>query len=176
MTTFRHSIAAALILAAAAIPGGATPAPASAPAFEALDTLEARIVATLGAGIGEPGGPLRPLDRRLRLAACPSPPQLAVPTPASAVVQCVSQGWRIYVPLVRTAGGPAAAAGPTEREIVVRRGDQVDVVRSGANFSVSIRALAQQDGAVGDRIRVRIEGRSAPITAEVAAEGRLILR
>lgn len=161
MTYFRHLILASALCAA----------PAVAQGFEDLELLEARIAATLGAGIGQPGGAMRPIDRRLKLAACPGAPALAMPTPAYAVVECEAVGWRIHVPLVRT----AAASAAQKAEPVIRRGDQVEMIAEGGGFSVSTLAVAQQDGAPGDRIRVRTEGKSTVVTAEVDAGGRVIL-
>lgn len=153
--------------------GALCAAPAmAAPAHEELNLLEARIVATLGAGIGVPGGPARPLDRRLKLAACPSAPELAVPTPASAVVRCAALGWRIYVPLVKPA---VTAATKAEAEPAVRKGDQVEVTANGGGFTVSLQAVAQQDGVPGERVRVRADAKSPPFLAEVAGQGRVVL-
>lgn len=161
MTYFRRL---AWLAALCSVPAAATPA------FEDLDLLEARVAATLGAGVGEAGGPARPIDRRLRLAACPTAPALAMPTPAAAMVQCEPLGWRIHVPLVRPAVQVAKQAEP-----VIRKGDQVEVVAEGGGFSVSALAVAQQDGAPGDRIRVKTEGKSASMTAEVDMRGRVVL-
>ena len=52
MTLFRRLILPALALAA--------PAVAAPTVYEDLGRLEARVVAAVGAGIGEPGGPQRP--------------------------------------------------------------------------------------------------------------------
>lgn len=161
MTRFRH-----LILLAAACAS-----PALAQGFENLDLLEARITATLGAGIGQPGGPARPIDRRLKLAACPSAVALAMPNPGLAMVQCETLGWRINVPLMRS----AAAAMQAQAEPVIRKGDQVEVVAAGSSFTVSTFAVAQQDGAPGDRIRVRTENKATTVIAEVDAQGRVLL-
>lgn len=164
MTDFRRLLLLSVLCAS---PVGA------ATGFEDLGQLEARVTATLGAGIGEVGGPARPIDRRLKLATCPSSPALAVPTPFAAVVQCEKLGWRIHVPLVRP---PAAAmASAAAKEMVVRKGDQVELVADGGSFTVSTLAIAQQDGAAGDRIRVRSGDKAAPVTAEVESQGRVVL-
>lgn len=163
MTLFRRL---ALLSALCAAPA------AAAPEYEKLDLLEARIIATLGAGVGQPGGPVRPVDRRLKLAACPTAPELAVPTPVSAVVRCGARGWRIYVPLVRT---PERELAEEKPEPAVRRGDRVEVVASGSGFSVSTLAVAQEDGAPGDRIRIKVDDKKAPYTVEVKGKGRVLL-
>ena len=54
---FRHLILAAAIVAT----------PVAAQNFEDLDQLETQVTASLGAGIGEVGGPAQPIDRRLLL-------------------------------------------------------------------------------------------------------------
>jgi flagella basal body P-ring formation protein FlgA len=165
VTLFRRFILPALAIAApaAAVPG----------AFEDLDRLEARVVAAVGAGIGEPGGPQRPIDRRMRLAACPSAPMVTMPIPGTATVQCDAIGWRIHVPLARVAILEPAAR--QKEEPVIRKGDQVEVVAMGSTFTVSTVAVAQQDGVPGDRIRLKGEGKAAPFYAEVDAPGRVVV-
>ena len=101
----------------------------------------------LGADIGEPGGPTVPLDRRLKLAACPSDVLIDPPVLGAATLRCAEIGWRIRVPLVRggkplPAGGnglPATAAGRTQPRAapVIRRGDPVDLVAGDSGFAVS---------------------------------------
>jgi flagella basal body P-ring formation protein FlgA len=58
---------------------------------------------------------------------------------------------------------------------VVRRGDQIELVAISSNFSVSTLAVAEQDGAPGDRIRVRTERRNAPVIGQVLPDGRVAL-
>jgi flagellar basal body P-ring formation protein FlgA len=152
----------------------AAPAVAAAQPFENLERLEVQIVASLGAGIGEPGGPARPIDRRLRLAACPTPPVVTMPYPASAAVHCEGIGWRIHVPLFRHAGAVAAVR-EAKPEPVIRKGDQVEVVADGGSFVVSTIAVAQQDGAAGDRIRLKGDAKAAPFFAEVTGPGRVAI-
>lgn len=169
MTLFRRLILPALALAAPA---------AAAPVYEDLDRLEARVVAAVGAGIGEPGGPQRPIDRRLRLAACPSAPMVTMPMAGAATLDCEALGWRIHVPLARTAiagpGGPGIGA-REKVEPVIRKGDQVEVVAMGGMFTVSTIAVAQQDGAPGERIRLKGDGKAAPFFAQVEAPGRVVV-
>ena len=162
MTLFRRLILPALALAA----------PAAAGSFEDLDRLEARVIAAVGAGIGEPGGPARPIDRRLRLAACPSAPMVTMPLSGAATLTCEALGWRIHVPLARVAIVERAHEKP---EPVIRKGDQVEVVAQGGAFTVSTIAVAQQDGAPGDRIRLRGDAKAAPFFAEVDAPGRVVV-
>jgi len=164
----------ALILLSAA---GAEPALAQQK-FENLDRIDGLVAMTVGANIGEPGGPVAPVDRRLRLAACPGTPSVEGPVFGAAIVKCDALGWRIRVPL---AGGGAAGAAPAarygvvarpaQRDMVVKRGDPVQLVAGNADFSVSRMMVADEDGAVGDTIRVREDKKAAPFLAQVVGMG-----
>ena len=146
--------------------------------FENLDRIDGLVAMTVGAGIGEPGGPMAPVDRRLRLAACPSLPSVEGPVFGAAIVKCDALGWRVRVPL--SGGGGAAttpavrygaAARPVQREMVVKRGDPVQLIAGNASFSVTRVMVADEDGAVGDTIRVREDRKSAPVLAQVVEMG-----
>lgn len=164
----------ALILLSAA---GAEPVLAQQK-FENLDRIDSLVAMTVGANIGEPGGPVAPVDRRLRLAACPGTPSIEGPVFGAAIVKCDAVGWRIRVPL---AGGGAAAAAPAarygavarpaQRDMVIKRGDPVQLVAGNADFSVSRMMVADEDGAVGDTIRVREDKKAAPVLAQVVGMG-----
>lgn len=152
--------------------------PAFAQSFENLAMLDSRVSAALGAGIGEPGGAATAIDRRLHLAACPQPAEIAEPLGGAIAIRCAAQGWRIRVPLAAgsqsaSATGPAA---PTVRVApIIRRGDQIQLVAISGSFTVSTTAVADQDGAPGDRIRVRTENRTSPVIGQVLADGRVAL-
>lgn len=165
MTLFRHLILPALAIAV----------PAVATSYEDLDRLESRVVAAVGAGIGEPGGPQRPIDRRLRLAACPSAPMVSMTLAGAATIECEAIGWRIHVPLARTSIVETASRSREKEEPVIKKGDQVEVVAVGSTFTVSTVAVAQQDGAPGDRIRLKGDGKAAPFFAQVDAPGRVVV-
>lgn len=154
--------------------------------FENLDRIDSLVTMTVGAGLGEPGGPAAPVDRRLRLAACPTMPTVEGPVFGAAMVKCEALGWRIRVPLV--AGAAASASGPlpgnaaasrftrtaapvAAKENVVRKGDPVQLMAGNAVFSVSRMMVADEDGAVGETIRVREDKKSAPIFAQVVEMG-----
>lgn len=151
--------------------------------FENLDRIDSLVAMSVGANLGEPGGPMAPVDRRLKLAACPTMPKVEGPVFGAAMVKCESLGWRIRVPLV--AGASAAASGPvprtasrftpaaraTPQENVVRKGDPVQLIAGNALFNVSRGMIADEDGAVGDTIRVREDKRAAPILAQVVEMG-----
>ena len=176
-STFRHlAIFGAASAAFAA-------APAAAQGFQDIDAIEQQVTASLGAGIGEPGGPARPIDRRLRLTACPGPLVVEPVNLGAATVRCQQIGWRIRVPVL--AGGTQASvqSGPASAratraaraEPVVRRGDPVSLVVMSGNFTVSRQAVAQEDGAPGERIRVRTDPRKPVIIGEVLPDGRVAM-
>ena len=103
----------------------------------------------------------------LSLAALP-PPQLG-----AVAIRCDALGWRIRVPIARS---QTLAAQAVKAEPLIRKGDQVEIQAQGGAFTVSAMAVAEQDGAVGDRIRVRDPGgRKGAIIAQVTAEGRVTL-
>ncbi|HEX7742582.1 MAG TPA: flagella basal body P-ring formation protein FlgA [Sphingobium sp.] len=163
-----------LILLSAA---GAQPASAQQK-FENLDRIDGLVAMTVGANIGEPGGPVAPVDRRLRLAACPGTPSVDGPTFGAAIVKCDALGWRIRVPLATgglASAAPAArygaAARAVQREIVVKRGDPVQLMAGNTSFSVSRMMIADEDGAVGQTIRVREDKKSTPVLAQVVEMG-----
>lgn len=152
--------------------------------FENLDRIDSLVAMTVGANLGEPGGPAAPVDRRLRLAACPTTPTVEGPVFGAAMVQCAALGWRIRVPLVK--GAAAASYGPVPgaatsrftraapeapKEEVVRKGDPVQLLAGNASFSVSRMMLADEGGAIGDTIRVREDRKSPPIFAQIVEMG-----
>ena len=158
----------------------ASPLPALSQGFENLEMLDNRVAAALGANIGEPGGATTPIDRRLRLQACPQPVEIGEPIAGAVAVRCAPLGWRIRVSVVasaeaRQAGAGAMSARQERAEPVVRRGDQIELVAIAAGFTVSTLATADQDGAPGDRIRVRTERRGAPVIGQVLPDGRVAL-
>jgi flagella basal body P-ring formation protein FlgA len=152
----------------------AAPAAAATPAFQNIDALEARLINALGAGIGEPGGPAAAIDRRLKLSVCPATVQIDPPVMGAVALRCAPLNWRIRVPLARLGNARSAAMG-VKAEPVIRRGDPVDLVAASDGFSVSVSAIAQEDGAPGSRIRVKADGKNTPLFAEVIDAGRVRL-
>lgn len=168
MTIFRH---APIMLMAMAMPALAQPA------FEDLAALDARVAETLDAPIGAVGGAIAPIDRRLRLAACPVPATIAAPMAGAVTVRCLALGWRIRVAVggptrvtESSGGSPRAAVEP-----IVRRGETVDLVISARSFSVSGSGIAEQSGAAGDRIRVRLASGNRVATGQVRLDGRVAI-
>ena len=180
------SIIRHLLIAAA----GLAAAPASAQSFQSIAAVEQQVVAALGAPIGQPGGPARPIDRRLKLTACPAPIIVEPIALGAVTVRCQQIGWRLRVPVLQGSGDATAAtatatatataiAAPAMRaaraEPIIRRGDPVALVVTTGSFTVSRQAIAEQDGAPGDRIRVRTEPRKPPIVGQVLPDGRVAL-
>lgn len=152
--------------------GGLAAAAAYAQPFENLDRLDSIVAMTVGANIGAPGGATAPVDRRLKLAACPQVPDVTGPVFGAAMVECKPLGWRIRVPLnqaqPQTAQGRPAAM---QKQVVVKRGDPVQLVAGGSAFMVTRMMIADEDGAAGDMIRVREDKKSDPVMARVQETG-----
>ena len=168
MTTFRRFAPVLLAL----------PMAAHAQGFQDLAALETQVTAALGAGIGEPGGPASPIDRRLKLSPCPAPVIVEPPALGAVAVRCKELGWRIRVPLsappagVQQGWGTIAAA---KAEPIIKRGDQVELTADTGTFSVSTVAIAEQDGAPGDHIRVRSAAKPGTVIGVVTEDGRVSL-
>jgi flagella basal body P-ring formation protein FlgA len=112
----------------------ALPGIAHAAGFQDLAVVERAVVIAAGADIGEPGGPLAPVDRRLKLAACP---KVAADPPAmnAITVRCPALGWRLRVPLARSEATSVAAAPSSSAAPVVRRGDVVELQAGSGSFT-----------------------------------------
>lgn len=153
---------------------GAAPALAQQK-FENLDRLDSLVAMTVGANMGQPGGPVAPVDRRLRLAPCPQTPSVDGPVFGAAVVKCDAIGWRIRVPLVpggAVAGAPSpalrrVAVASVPKEALIKKGDPVQLIAGGSAFSISRAMIADEDGAMGEMIRVREDKKATPVIAQV---------
>jgi flagellar basal body P-ring formation protein FlgA len=160
-----------LLAAAAAAPAAADAGPGG---FEDVAKLEARVVAALDADIGKPGGPVAPIDRRLKLAACPRPVTIDPPALGALPLRCEPLGWRIRVPLVKVAGAPAAAVAAPAQALgpaVIKRGDPVQLVAGTEGFSVTTAGVAQEDGRVGAPLRVKTDTKGAVVIGQVTDAG-----
>ena len=133
---------------------------AMAQSFVDLADIDRAVAAFTGAAQGSPGGAAQVLDRRLRLAPCPSQFTLGwYGTRQDTVeVRCaVPGGWKLYVPLVASSA-IAAAAAP-----VIARGDAVTISVSGTGFAVAQPGEALESGAIGAWIKVRGPGQNAAV-------------
>lgn len=134
-------------------------APIQAQQFEDLDALDSRVASALG------GKKARPIDRRLKLVRCPEPVVLDVTSAASVALRCNSVGWRIRVP-TEQGSGPVNVG-----EILVRRGEMVEIRIKGMDFEIGTTGLANEDGYRGERIIVKTSTGGAGITATVVEQG-----
>jgi flagella basal body P-ring formation protein FlgA len=141
-------------------------APAMAAGYQDLDALDARIASTLG----DSGTPV-PIDRRIRLAQCPEEPEISPPSAGALAVRCPALGWKIRV-AVSSAEQPAAVAA----EILVRRGDLVELVVRGAGFSASAPGTALDEGVAGKTVRVKIPTSPTPVSAVVVGAGMVAVQ
>jgi flagella basal body P-ring formation protein FlgA len=179
MTRFFSSLIALPLLAMLAMSTLiAAPQAQAQQGFENLDRIDGLVATTVGARIGQPGGAVAPVDKRLKLKPCPALPHVDPPLSGAATVSCPAIGWRIRVPLLP--GGPLAApaqpaavarvAGP-EAPPVIRKGDPVQLLAGDESFTVSRTMIAEEDGRMGSPIRVRENPRASSITARVEAPG-----
>ncbi len=178
----RKALAFFLLLGASA----AAHAAIDAGGFEDLDKLEGRLVGALDADVGKPGGPLTHLDRRLKLKPCPTSVTIDPPALGAVALRCEPLGWRIRVPLMKVPGQVAtASAGATTiipaaaqstaslGPAVIKRGDPVELAASSNGFTVTTAAVAQEDGRLGGRIRVKPNDKGAIVIGEVVDAGRV---
>jgi flagella basal body P-ring formation protein FlgA len=175
-------LALAVAMTAALIATTPLAAQSALPPAQDLGQLERMVVASVGADIGMPGGPMAPIDRRMRLAACPGAIQIDPPSASSVTVRCTTSGWRVRVPLMRdgmaTNPGTAATAGgyiAASADAAVRKGDPVQLVAQGSAFSISIDATAMEDAAIGRRVRVATTSKGSTLFAEVIDVGQVRL-
>ena len=147
---------------------------AAAPAAIDLALLDRAAEIFAGARLGEPGGPIAPIDRRLRLSGCSTSPEFSWRSDArdAIVIRCTDhKGWRIFVGVK---GAPMAAAA-TRMEPVIRRGDHVTLVASQSGFSVSADGIAMGDAAPGARLQVKVDGAKGPVQAIALETGKATL-
>jgi flagellar basal body P-ring formation protein FlgA len=143
----------------------ATAANAAPLPLEDLDVLDARIAVFLGGTTTEAGKRAEPVDRRLRMVRCPEGALFEPAQMGAITAYCPSKGWRLRVPLI----GGGGAAQPAE--IVVRRGDTVELAYAGQGFDVTTRATAIEDGRAGGVVRVKTPTGTGPVTARVRGPG-----
>ncbi len=153
----------------AALVLNALPTPALADTLEDLDRLDSRIETLTGASAGLPGGAMTPLDRRLKLSACPQPATIEWMGSDALAVRCPALGWRLRVGIV-----PAATA-QTKAMLSVHRGDTVEVRVAGDAFDVTATAIALDDGAEGSSIRLKIGAAGTQTSAIVTGPGTVSL-
>lgn len=143
----------------------ASSSPALAQGVEDLDRLDSRVQIMTGAAPGQPGGAIAPIDRRLRLVACPQPASIEWSGSDSLAIRCPAIGWRLRVGIAPLSGRRAGA------EMNVHRGDTVEVSVEGNDFDVTTTAIALDDGARGQSVRVKLAGSGTQSSATVTGPG-----
>jgi flagella basal body P-ring formation protein FlgA len=158
----------------------AAASPAAAQDFQSTPVLDTIVAQFTGKSLGEQGGARAPVDKRLKLQACPAP-QLEWRGEAkdAVVVRCMAPAWRIYVPVnavpqpkaapAATAQAPAA---PARLAPVIRRGDPITVEAGSPGFSISRDGIAMGDAAAGARLMVKVDEKKPPIQAVALEPGR----
>jgi len=136
------------------------PGIAAAQGFENLDAIDLRLA--------EAGYQAQPVDRRIRLRACPVALTIDAPALGAIAIRCPSLGWRIRVPLI--GGGTMRTS-----EILVRRGDLVELAYTGAGFDVLTSATTQEDGQMGSIVRVKTLTGTPIVSARVIGPGRVVI-
>ena len=129
--------------------------------FENLDRLDARVALVLAGS-----ATAVPIDRRIKLAACPSEPEVSAPTSSAVSIRCAALGWKLRVAIKAMATG---AGQP--RQLVVHRGDTIELVARGAGYSVSRVGTALEEGPAAAPIRVKIPTSRSPVAAIVTRAG-----
>lgn len=168
-----RSMACLGVMIAAVLPMGDTAARAQqGGGFADLVAIDREVANFVGHAIGQQGGAITPVDRRLRLATCRSPLALSwrLPRRETVVVECPDPGsWHLFVPVRASGAVPAAVA--------VARGEGVTIAVTGDGFTVSQPGEALEAGAVGEWIRVRSlrEGtpKGEPMRARIARPGQV---
>ncbi|KTR82262.1 flagella basal body P-ring formation protein FlgA [Novosphingobium fluoreni] len=147
---------------------------AASTGYADLAAIDREVAGFTGAEIGQSGGAMTPVDRRLRLAPCASPLALSWRTQnhESVIVQCGDPGsWRLFVPIKRDLQGPGGAP-------AINRGDGISIAVNGDGFSVAQPGEAMESGAVGSWIRVRpinAKPNAEPMRAQVVRPGLVSL-
>lgn len=128
--------------------------------FQDLDALDARVAALVGGG-----GAAVPIDRRIKLAACPEDPVISRIAGSAVSVRCPSLGWKIRV----AASQSPSVDAPVEP--IVHRGDTIELVVEGEGYSASSVGTAVDEGGAGSLIRVKIPTSPSPVSATVSRVG-----
>lgn len=155
--------------------GSALFATAAVAATTDLDMIDRAVVDFTGSQIGQPGGARLPVDRRLKLSACHTPLDLSWfgRDQRSVQVACPTAGWKIYVAVDGGAVGSARGA-PEPTETLVRRGENVSILVRGNGFTLTRQGEAAEDGAQGEWIQVRADGkRTETLRAMVIRPGQV---
>lgn len=164
MRHFSRTLAVSALLSA--------PASAQPPGYHELSAVDAAVSAFTGASVGQPGGAVMPVDRRLRLAPCYSPLVASWygNSQNNVLVRCPDPGgWRLFVATSGNARQEAAAPP------AVARGEAITIAVAGDGFAVSQPGEAMEAGPVGGWIRVRTSAKAVPIRARIERPGLVVV-
>lgn len=134
--------------------------PAWAQQFQDLNALDAQVAAAL------PGESVAAADRRLKLARCTEPLAIDAGMVGSVTVRCNALGWRIRLPI---AGASATSVKEAAAEVLIHRGQQVELVFKGEGYELSTSGTAMEDGSAGKSIRVKTLTGNTPIHGTVVS-------
>ncbi|MCM8731250.1 hypothetical protein ACFO8O_09785 [Hephaestia sp. GCM10023244] len=158
-------------------------APAAAADFQDTAALDRAVASFTGHGVGEDGGARAPVDKRLKLAQCPTV-ALSWRTDRhdAVVVACSGPDWRIFVPVQRNApvaiaavSAPVPVAPVVKQAPVIKRGDPIVVAAGTPGFSISREAIAMGNAAPGERFMAKGDGDKTPFQAIAIEPGRATL-
>jgi flagella basal body P-ring formation protein FlgA len=138
--------------------------------LEDLDNLDAKIADVVSFS-GSFSTKALPLDRRLHLAKCADSVVIEMTTSESIALRCPSRGWRVRVPLIL----PSAAEKKLE-DVLIHRGDIVELDYVGNGFTVSVFVRSMDEGVRNQTIRVINTTSSAPTSATVVDRGLVEIR
>lgn len=157
----------------------------AAPDFQSVAALDTIVTQFTGKEIGEQGGAIAPIDRRLKLASCAAPQlEWRSDTHDAVVVRCMAPAWKIFVPVAAVPKPRVAAPAPMPANVVVRpaavvkaepvikRGDAVTVEAGSPGFSISRQGIAMNDAPPGGRISVKVDDKQPPLQAIAIEPGR----
>jgi len=123
------------------------------------------------------GAKARPIDKRIRLARCPAPADITFQTAKTIAVRCAAIGWRIRVAVASGGRADTGSIGaPDQNATVIRRYESVELRIAGAGFAVTANAVAMEDGAIGESIRIKSPTFRTPVAARVVGKGLVEIR
>lgn len=158
-----QTLAPALLVAASPLLAANGMTPFADPAV-----IDGAVAQFTGVPVGTPRGAAQGIDRRLKLAQCRNP--LSVGWYAgrrdTVLVQCPDPGsWRLFVPLLQSAAGPAETN-------AVLRGEAVTIAIEGEGFTVTQPGEALDAGPVNTWIRVKSSsGNAEAMRARIVRPG-----
>lgn len=160
-------------LSVAVLPLALATAPAVAAAFTSPAAIDAAVASFLGAETGAPGGAARPVDRRLKLAACAEALDVNWYGHAGTTLQvsCLSQGWRIFV--ATSGSGPRSVRAGIDGETIVQKGETVSLSYEGSGFTLTRQGEALEPGARDQWIKVKPIGDAKPVRGKVVRPGNV---